>query len=203
MEETKSVKQLIQEIENKKEKVELKEEEPTTESYTVYKIYSLNDLTKYYISYKENLKFLSNVVLSSIQRYKFYCNGNVKKWCGLYIIIDLDKITIEQLNTFNNIDDTIKFIESYKTENEGCMNDMPKQDLSCKQKIKCEIGQYAEKKEYFKEHYKKKCLNKEYSDKQKEYYEKNKDVRKAYCKAYYKKQRQELLELRELKKKSV
>ena len=77
MEETKSVKQLIQEIENKKEKVELKEEEPTTESYTVYKIYSLNDLTKYYISYKENLKFLSNVVLSSIQRYKFYCNGNV------------------------------------------------------------------------------------------------------------------------------
>ena len=57
-EQTKSVKQLIQEIENKKEKVELKEEEPTTESYTVYKIYSLNDLTKYYISYKENLKFL-------------------------------------------------------------------------------------------------------------------------------------------------
>ena len=37
----------------------------------------------------------------------------------------------------------------------------------------------------------------------KEYYEKNKDVRKAYCKAYYKKQRQELLELRELKKKSL
>ena len=58
-EQTKSVKQLIQDIEKKKEKVELKEEEPTTESYTVYKIYSLNDITKYYISYKENLKFLS------------------------------------------------------------------------------------------------------------------------------------------------
>ena len=38
MEESKSVKQLIQDIEKKKEKVELKEEEPTTESYTVYKI---------------------------------------------------------------------------------------------------------------------------------------------------------------------
>jgi hypothetical protein len=101
--------------------------------------------------------------------------------------------------TLNNIDDTMKFIESYKTQNEGCVNDIPKQELSCKQKIKCEIGQYAEKKEYFKEHYKKKCLNKEYSDKQKEYYEKNKDVRKAYCKAYYKKQREELLELRKLK----
>ncbi len=76
MDSTKSVKQLIQEIEKKTEKVELKEEKPITESYTVYKIYSLNNSTKYYISYKENLKFLSNVVLSSIQRYKFYCNGS-------------------------------------------------------------------------------------------------------------------------------
>ena len=199
MDSSKSVKQLIQDIENKKEIVEIKEEEPSMESYTTYKIYSLNDSTKYYISYKENLKFLSNVVLSGIQRYKLFCNGNVRKWCSLYIIIDNDKITIERLNHANNINDCLKFIESYKTQNEGCVNDMPKQDLSCKEKIKCEIGQYAEKKEYFKEHYKKKCLNKEYSDKQKEYYDKNKDVRKAYCKDYYKRHREELLELRKLK----
>ncbi len=32
---------------------------------------------------------------------------------------------------------------------------------------------------------------------------KNKEVRKKYCKEYYKKQRNELLELRELKKKTL
>jgi hypothetical protein len=68
---------------------------------------------------------------------------------------------------------------------------MLKQELSCKQKIKCEIGQYAEKKEYFKEHYKKKCLNKEYSDKQKEYYEKNKERVKENAKLYLNKLKDE------------
>ena len=199
MEETKTVKQRVQEIENKNKKEEIDDVEPKTETFTIYKIYSLNDKSKYYIGYKENLKFLSNVILSAIQRYKYFCNGSVKKWCPLYIIVDLDNITIEVLNKTVDLDECLKFIESYKSKNPGFVNDMEKQPLSCKTKIKSEIEQYKEKKEYFKEHYKKNCLNNDFIEKQKEYYIKNKDTRKAYCKEYYRKQREELLQLRKLK----
>lgn len=200
-----SVKDRVKEIENKMNpniEPQTSDESNETTTYTVYKIYSLNDRTKYYISYKKNLKFLSNVILSTVQRYKFYLSGEVKKWCSLYLIVDMDNITIEKLGSFDDLLKCENFISEYMKNNNECVNDIPKQDLvNKKSKIKCEIDQYKEKKSYFKEQYDSKVITEDFKKKQSEYYMKNQEKRKKYCKEYYQRIKEKLKKLEELEKK--
>jgi hypothetical protein len=154
-------------IEIIEDKEEVKEQKP--DKYEVILVKS-NNTDHYYISYKKNTKqFLSQYLQSYIKRYRQYIDGKVKKWCGLYYLISKNDLTINVIATFDNMDDTINFIEEY-------INDNPNNNTEDIEK--CEIENHTKinhilepKKEITKEI--KKERQKQYS---KKYYQKVKDV---------------------------
>jgi len=115
------------------------EEVITPDVYEVILIKSKNS-DCYYITYKKNSKQrLCQYLQSYIKRYHNYMNQKCKKWSGLLKLISLNNLTIEQLQKYDNLDDTITFIEDYIKNNLNNCEDIEKVDIPKIDKITTEL----------------------------------------------------------------
>jgi hypothetical protein len=139
-------------------------------------------------------------------------NQKCKKWSGLLKLISLNNLTIEQLQKYDNLDDTITFIEDYIKNNlYNCEDiekvDIPKIDKITTELVKKPVLTIEEKKER-KKQYAKKYYNKNTDKiktksvvKAKIYYKKNTEPRKEYQRLRYGEIKKQLKKLHDIEKK--
>jgi hypothetical protein len=184
----------------------------TPDVYEVILIKSKNS-DCYYITYKKNSKQrLCQYLQSYIKRYHNYMNQKCKKWSGLLKLISLNNLTIEQLQKYDNLDDTITFIEDYIKNNLNNCEDIEKVDIPKIDKITTELVKKPvltiEEKKERKKQYAKKYYNKNTDKiktksvvKAKIYYKKNTEPRKEYQRLRYGEIKKQLKKLHDIEKK--
>ena len=215
-----SVKDMIKNIESKiikteedKKVIEIEpiKEEIKPDVYEVILIKSKNS-DCYYITFKKNSKQrLCQYLQSYIKRYHNYMNQKCKKWSGLLKMVSDNNLTIEQLMKFDNLDETINFIEDYIKNNINNCEDIEKMDIPKHDKIITELVKKPfltidEKKER-KKLYAKKYYNKNTDKikvksivKAKIYYKKHVEPRKEYQRLRYGEIKKRLKKLKEIEK---
>jgi hypothetical protein len=178
-------------------------EESKPIEYEVYLIRSQHS-TLYYIFYrKKSNQFSSQILQSYINCYRRYMNKTLKKWNGLYALIQHNDIGIKRLIESENEEEIKKYIDEFILNDE--MNDckkIEKQDIIKLEQINTiKRGKMSDedKKKYHKTYYLKQKNLKEKQD----YYKVNCEKRKQYQKQRYQKIKEQLDELKKLKKKNI
>ena len=168
-------------------------------AYEVYLITTLNNPTYYIFHRKKTNQFSSQILQSYINCYRRYTNGTLKKWNGLYALIQHDDIGIKRLMESENEEEIKKYIDEFILKDE--MNDckkIEKQDIIKLEQINTiKRGKMSaeDKKKYHKTYYLKQKDLKEKQD----YYKVNCEKRKQYQKQRYQKIKEQLDELKKIK----
>lgn len=205
----KSVKQMINAIEEKINPKQNEDDEDTTtnESETteedkkeeLYKcvIVKSNNTNKYYADVIKTNQPENYIYHNYINRYKLYINGKIKKYSPLYKLISYNDIYIVILENDKTMDECMNTKNKYIEENEGvCNND----DIEEVEHVKVKRFKHlktGDKKLYSKQYYKDKkdicpCYSKE---KSRNYYLQHKEERLQYSKNYYRGLKEEILKL--------
>jgi hypothetical protein len=202
MEVVRTVKEMVNDIENKLINVdEVTDNDLTTEESIddLYKciVVRSNNTDKYYIDIIKTKQPESYIYHNLINRYKLYCKGKIKKYSNLYKLLTYNDIILIILEDEKSYDECLKSQAIYIQENDGVINNDDKEEIPIVKIRKYKDLKTSDTKLYFKKYYKenkhdKPCYSKE---KSKKYYLDNKDERLKYSKSYYKGLRDELSRL--------
>jgi hypothetical protein len=203
MEIVKTVKDLINEIENKLIKAdEVTDNDLTTEESIDDDLYKCivvrsNNTDKYFIDIIKTKQPESFIYHNLINRYKLYCKGKIKKYSSLYKLLTYNDIILIILEDEKSYEDCLESQSLYIQGNDGVINNDDKEEIPIVKIRKYKDLKTIDKKLYFKKYYKENKLDKPcYSkEKSKKYYLDNKKERLEYSKSYYKGLRDELSRL--------